>query len=222
MRSRRSFLAQSPIALAAALAACNDDKKRPDVGAIEDLMREHAVLDRILIVYEEGARRLDAAETGWAVDAIGQAARVVRKFIEDYHEKAEEEIIFARLLKAQKLGDVVATLKAQHLVGRPLTDRIESAAIAPTLVNADIRRALVRDLRGYVRMYRPHEAREETVVYPAFKTLVGVKELDEIGEQMEDREQKALGQGGFEKILVEVSAIERTLGVDDLAKFTAS
>jgi hypothetical protein len=33
-----------------------------DVGATEDLMREHGVLNRILLIYEEGLRRLRAKE----------------------------------------------------------------------------------------------------------------------------------------------------------------
>jgi hypothetical protein len=41
-----------------------DDKKKDEeeVSAPEDLMREHGVLNRILLIYEEGLRRLRAKE----------------------------------------------------------------------------------------------------------------------------------------------------------------
>jgi hypothetical protein len=38
------------------------DKGEEGVGATEDLMREHGVLNRVLLVYEEGLRRLRAKE----------------------------------------------------------------------------------------------------------------------------------------------------------------
>jgi len=43
---------------------CDDKKNQPEeeVGAAEDLMREHGVLNRILLIYEDGLRRLRAKE----------------------------------------------------------------------------------------------------------------------------------------------------------------
>src|SRR6476469_6397929 len=42
----------------------------------EDLMREHGVLSRILLVYEESARRLDA-EQPLSVDALAKSADII-------------------------------------------------------------------------------------------------------------------------------------------------
>ena len=42
-------------------AAPAHGKSRPsDVNATEDLMREHGVLNRVLLIYEEGVRRIEA------------------------------------------------------------------------------------------------------------------------------------------------------------------
>ena len=38
------------------------DKPEEDVAAAEDLMREHGVLNRVLLIYEEGLRRLHARQ----------------------------------------------------------------------------------------------------------------------------------------------------------------
>src|SRR2546429_489829 len=64
--NRRRFLAASGVAGIGTLVltqaeARADDKKNEmeeEVGAAEDLMREHGVLNRILLIYEEGLRRL--------------------------------------------------------------------------------------------------------------------------------------------------------------------
>src|SRR5947209_4273522 len=64
-----------------------DDKKdEEDVGAAEDLMREHGVLNRLLLIYEEGMRRVKAREDV-TPDVFRKPAELARKFVEDYHEK---------------------------------------------------------------------------------------------------------------------------------------
>jgi hypothetical protein len=120
------------------------------VGPAEDLMREHGVLNRILLIYDEGIRR-------------------------------------TRVLPHATATDTAA-----------LADR----------------------LGQFVRMYRPHEAREDTVLFPAFRELVPREEYERLGEQLESREDEVLGRRGFERIVDEVAGIERGLGIYDLASFT--
>lgn len=71
-------------------------------------------------------------------------------------------------------------------------------------------------------MYRPHEAREDTVLFPALRTIVSPKELDAMGEQFEDREHALFGKEGFGGIVAEIAKLEETLGIHDLAQFTPS
>ena len=37
-------------------------------------------------------------------------------------------------------------------------------------------------------MYRPHEAREDTVLFPALRTILKPKQVEELGERMEEDE----------------------------------
>ena len=80
--------------------------------------------------------------------------------------------------------------------------------------------ALADRLGQFVRMYRPHEAREDTVLFPAFRDLVTKQEYERLGEEFEGQEDKILGERGFERIVDEVAGIEKALGIDDLASFT--
>jgi hemerythrin-like domain-containing protein len=67
--------------------------EQEDVSANEDLMREHGILNRLLLIYQEIARRIDNDEA-FDVQSLAAAAQLMRTFIEDYHEKLEEEFIF--------------------------------------------------------------------------------------------------------------------------------
>jgi hemerythrin-like domain-containing protein len=192
----------------------NDDEVTP----AEDLMREHGVLRRVMYLYDDAAERLSTRREV-PLDALAACAGIVRHVIEDYHEKLEEDFLFPRFEKAGKLADLTAILRRQHEVGRTLTQQIVALAKAP-LADAD-KAKLASALRAFNHMYRPHAAREDTVLFPLFRGLVGKHEYEELGEQFEARETKMLGDHGFEHAVEEVARLEQAFGVDDLAKLTA-
>jgi hemerythrin-like domain-containing protein len=209
---------------AAAVAKGGSSRKREkqeDIGPGEDLMREHGVLRRILLVYAESGRRLERG-AGFDADAIANSARLIRRFIEDYHERQEEEVVFPRFERAHKLVELVGILREQHRAGRKLTERVQGLATAAALKDAERRRQLQAALASFVRMYEPHASREDTVLFPALHDIVSRSEYDALGEEFERRERRAFGEGGFEHAVVEVDSIERSLGIEDLALFTPS
>ena len=197
--------------------------KEEDVSPAEDLMREHGVLNRVLLVYEESVHRLDSPDgptTGPLAETIAGAADIIRRFIEQYHEKLEEDFLFPRFEKANKLVDLVATLRRQHLAGRTLTETIRRLANAKSASETSSRQELIRAMQLFVRMYRPHEAREDTVIFPALPSVIGSKELEALGERFEDKEHELFGKAGFEGVVEQVAGLERALGIYDLEKFT--
>jgi len=189
-----------------------------EVAPGEDLMREHGVLRRVMLVYDEATRRLETGEPPPAAP-IAAGAKLVRRVIEDYHEKLEEDFLFPRFEKAGRLQDLVATLRAQHQAGRGVTEAILKLGGGPLRADAD-RKGLAALLRAFNRMYRPHAAREDTVLFPAFHELVGRNAYRELGESFEDREKKVLGKEGFEGAVREVAKLESEVGIADLAQFT--
>ena len=56
-----------------------------EVGATEDLMREHGVLRRALLVYQESAVKLRANAASISPDALQKTAKLFRAFGEEYH-----------------------------------------------------------------------------------------------------------------------------------------
>lgn len=194
-------------------------EKAIEVSPVEDLMREHGVLKRVLLIYEEALRRLDAKQDV-PLKALGDGARIVRSFIEDYHGKLEEHYLFPRFKKANKLVDLVDVLFKQHRVGRQLTSVVLELTTGKPLKADGDHDALRESLRHFVRMFSAHEAREDTVLFPALRQIVSAHEYDALGEEFEEKEHELFGKDGFEEIVARVAAIEKTLGIYDLAQFT--
>jgi hemerythrin-like domain-containing protein len=221
---RRTFLAATAglIATTPILALAEENEKPdPDEGvtAPEDLMKEHGVLNRCLLIYEEGMRRLKSGND-IAPEVFNHTAQLIRKFVEEYHEKNEEKYIFPEFERAKKLVDLVETLKTQHRAGRDVTARILDLAQPNKFRIKDNREELSKACASFIRMYRPHESREDTVLFPALRTILKPKQVEELGERMEEDEHKVLGDEGFEKNVGQVATIEKQLGIYDLTQFT--
>lgn len=182
-------------------------------------MREHGVLKRVLLVYREAVRRLSGQED-MAPEPLAEAARVVREFIEDYHERLEEDFLFPRFRKAIVQIPLVDTLQQQHQAGRRLTDLALRFSTVEAIRNEESRAKLVNALGQFIRMYEPHEAREDTVLFPALRKIVSPHEYGALGEEFEKKEHQLFGEGGFDKMVDRVATIEKELGIHDLAQFT--
>ena len=225
--TRRKFIKAGGILIAASAIDATtgvfgkeeEKKKENEVSPPEDLMREHGVLKRILLVYGEALRRMDAKED-LPPEPILESAKIIRSFVEDYHEKLEENFLFPRFKKANKLTDLVDVLLQQHQGGRRLTDITIQFATNEALKNPGDRLKLADSMRQFIRMYNPHEAREDTVLFPAFRGIVSAHEFDSLGEDFEKKEDELFGDDGFEKMVDKVAGIEKKLGIYDLAQFT--
>jgi len=182
-------------------------------------MKEHGVLNRCLLIYESGIARLQGNQEV-APAVFNHTARLVKKFVEEDHEKNEEDFIFPVFVKAGKLTDLVETLKTQHKAGRTVTaEIIRLSEPDPFRAKANQER-IVKAVQSFIRMYRPHEAREDTVLFPTFRTILTPKQVESLGGRMEEAEHKVLGDEGFEKSVAQVAAIEKQLGIYDLKQFT--
>ena len=224
-KTRRTFVLAAGSALL--LAACRDKDKDKDkdhdekgddddVSAVEDLMREHGVIRRVLVVYRESATHLRTNPSSIPPDALQRAAKLIRSFAEDYHERQLEEAhIFPALKSAAATGAGAAeipTLLAQHQRGREVTDWI--LAQTNKAIGAAAAEPLARTLDDFARMYEEHAAREDTIVFPAWKKALSKKTVREMGDTFEDIEKKTFGKDGFGHALDEVNAIERMIGLD--------
>jgi hemerythrin-like domain-containing protein len=221
-KTRRSMLWMVPavgVALLASTASlAQEAKEQFEVTPAEDLMREHGLLKRILLIYDEAGRRISAKQD-FSPDVLSGAAKIIQTFIEKYHEKLEEDHLFPRFRQKHVLVELVDTLQTQHAAGRRVTDQILALCAGRLKAEAD-KEKLATALKQFVRMYAPHEAREDTVLFPALHTIISRHEYDALGEEFEKKEHQMFGKEGFEGMVPKVAQIEQEFGIYDLNQFT--
>jgi hemerythrin-like domain-containing protein len=220
---RKKFIKTGLITVAGSFAlnlipSCKEgEEEGQEVSPPEDLMQEHGLLNRILLIYDHCRMQLVNKAT-FPMTAIASSAAIIRQFVEDYHEKQEENYLFPRFKKANQLTDLVNVLLQQHQAGRTLTDKIMHLSKNSPITEADSKQ-LMDALTAFNVMYRPHEAREDTV-FPAFRKIVSGNEYDSLGEEFEKNEHKLFGEDGFDRMVGKVADIENQLGIYDLTQFT--
>lgn len=187
----------------------------PDV----DLMEEHGVLKRVLLIYQEALRRLDGQQPP-PVDAIHDGALIIHDFIEGFHEPLEEGYVFPRLRSAGQLTGTIDTLLLQHARGRERTQIILAGATAQGMATSSTRQQVAGAMTAFIAMYEPHEAREDTVVFPAFRALLTTEQLDGMAATFADLQRRQFGPAAFAAMVRHVATIEQSLGIYELDQFT--
>jgi hemerythrin-like domain-containing protein len=223
LSTRRNFLwiatafALARIASPQAVPAKKEESEE-EVGAVEDLMREHGILRRSLLVYTFAATKLRGNASAISPNGLQKTAKLFQVFGEDYHERQLEEAhIFPAVKKAGGRGaGFVDTLTSQHQRGREITDYIVKVS-----AGAKLNSNLAAALESFVLMYRHHAATEDTIVFPVWKKTLSKQQLDEMGEKFEEIEHRQFGKDGFDDAERQISDIEKELGLADLAMFTA-
>jgi hemerythrin-like domain-containing protein len=226
--SRRDLLHKSTAALtgfvlAPQLFAQEKDQHNdePEVTATEDLMREHGVIRRALLLYAELVPKLRSDPAAVDPGALHKTADLFRRFGEDYHERQlEEEHIFPTIRKMNKpeLTHYVDVLTAQHQRGREITEYV--LAVTNGKIGKQHGSALADIFERFTLMYQNHAAREDTILFPAWKKNYTNRQLDEIGDQFEDIEHKTFGKDGFDDAEEIMTNIEAIFGFTDIAQFT--
>ena len=198
--------------LVAQSSPATPDTTPPDV----DLMQEHGILKRVLLVYQESIDRITSGQPA-PMTAIHDGAEIIHDFIEGFHEAMEEGYVFPVLRRAGQLVSTVDTLLIQHARGRQLTQLILAGSSSPQSNDVE---QISAALAAFVRMYQPHEAREDTVVFPRFRAISTPDQLNQLGVTFAELQRQQFGPNGFAAYVAKVSAIEQSLGIYDLNQFT--
>jgi hemerythrin-like domain-containing protein len=207
-----------------------DPSAAPDPSVIppdDDLMREHGVLKRVLLCYRE---MIAQAQSGGKLNAahVQDSALIIHDYIEGFHEGLEEGYVFPRLQSGQVVstddtlivGSTVTTLVVQHARGRVITQFLLAHATARQLASPGMTTRLAAAMQAFDRMYEPHEAWEDTIVYPAFREIVPPAELTALGAHFAELERQQFHAGEFTVMVNRVAEIEQELGIDNLEQFT--
>lgn len=224
-KSRRELLgwaASGLIATAtAAIPAANAFRTSQPLPAGEDLMQEHGVFGRLLLAYEEIARRLRTNQKGNIEECLRNSTALIVNNVQDHHERIEELMIFPVLTKANTHAALVSTLVEQHKAGRTITDALTKATAGGALDTRSKRDHVAKLLTSFTRMFRPHALREDTVVYPALRQILNEEQYAELSEKVRQLENKMTANPDLSDVVRQLESIETALGINDLSRYTA-
>lgn len=191
----------------------------PSISPTEILSREHAIMERLMIVLESGvASIVDGGDTD--LFPINHAAITIKEFGADHHMVDEEQFIFPKLREAGTMDKLVDTLEIQHDKGRELIGRIIDLTRSGHIDDPGRLNELAGHCMSFVIMYRPHAAWEETVVFPALYDIASENYIDNINLRMHDEERSLMSDPGLRKLMDNLRKIERAAGTADLGSFT--
>lgn len=185
--------------------------------ASEELMLEHGVVHRMLLVFDEAADRVESGEG--LPSAVNDSAAVVDEFIENYHEELEEQLIFPALERAGVHEGMVDELRRQHEVGRQLTGQAYNLLGRGQITKAATRGRLVDTMRTYARMYRAHASWEDTVAFAELRDVMGKEKFREVSSSIESIRAEKLGSGALQSTLDRLRRVEQALGIANLSTY---
>ena len=184
---------------------------------MEDLTSQHALVGRILLVYQMSATK-DTGMTPAPTKVLATAAGMIRSAVDEFHVRIEEDYLFPLFEKSGNMTSLVSTLRQQHAAGKRLNDTILQMASAST-GSASVE-ALAPHLMAYSRMIQAHTAYEETLLYPQIRSALSDTDYERLQTTMQEMSNKKLGPEGFAGMLAKVEELERSAGITGLAQFT--
>ena len=185
--------------------------------AIEVLMQEHRVIERVLDALETAAGHLNAARTvrpGFFLEA----ADFIAGFADGTHHRKEEGVLFGAMIDsgAPREGGAIDMMLDEHEQGRAFTRAMRDAARRLEGGDTEARRAVVSNARGYVALLRDHIAKEDEMLFPMADEILSADRHESVLRGFEQIEQQDSGAGALERfhaLAARLEAEARSLGV---------
>lgn len=174
------------------------------------------MLRRTLLVFEEIERRLRTG-TDVAPEVVASAARLVRDFVQNHHERMEERFVFPVFEEDPAYEPLLAVLEKQHDLGRELIGQILLLTHPKAMKERASRRELAETIHAFSRMYGPHAAREDTELFPRLRELLEPQAYRSLSERLQSERIERWGERGYAKAIEEVASLEEAVGIGNLA-----
>lgn len=186
---------------------------------MEDLMEEHSILRRALLIYEECIKRMNINED-FDPNLLVETTNVIKVIIIFHHALLEHEYIFPRFREADKYVEMCDVLTDQHGKAGEQEELILKYANRDSINNPEEKELLINALKKSIRVFRPHIDREDTEMFPEFKNVVTPFEFYELGKKFKEIEYQKWGENGHRQMVDKIIHVEKALGINDLDSFT--
>ena len=180
--------------------------------AIDILMEEHRLIERVIAILETATNRLEA---GGAVrpGLFIEACDFNKNFADGCHHKKEEGVLF-KSMEAHGVpveSGPIGVMLFEHDQGRAFTRSICQASGHLERGDQSAQVELINAARGYAALLRQHIYKEDNILFPMAARAIPVQAQDMILSDFEKVEAEEIGEGVHEKYLALAEALEAEL-----------
>ncbi len=181
--------------------------------AIDILMEEHRVIERVLDALEVAAGRLHRGEPVRAGFFL-EVAEFATGFADGCHHRKEEGVLFHIMEEhgGPARGGPIEALMQEHVEGRALSCELRSAATALERGDDAAAKRIVKAARGYAALLREHIEKEDEGVFPMAARLIPETEHDRMMAWFAEVEDNDTGMGAHARYLAMAGRLEREVG----------
>ncbi len=177
--------------------------------AIEILVQEHRVIERVLGALETAASRVAGpGESGpsFFIDAC----EFIHGFADGFHHLKEENVLFETLAQygMPRHGGPIAVLLAEHDQGRAFARGLRAAAERWAGGDASARADAVEHAQAYVDLMRQHIAKEENILFVMAEQFLPPDVQELVLADFERVEQERAAPGTRDRFLALATELE--------------
>lgn len=178
--------------------------------AIDVLMEEHRLIERVLDALEAAANALDRRQPvrpGFFLEA----ADFIAGYADGCHHHKEEGVLFDAIVASGLPASEgpIPVMLMEHEQGRAFTRGLRDAARRLDAGDAGAARQVVANARGYVALLRDHIMKEDEVLFPLADELLTPDRQDEVLQGFARIEREDAMEGARERFLSLAAALER-------------
>jgi hemerythrin-like domain-containing protein len=168
--------------------------------AIETLMNEHRVIEKVLSSLETFAERLEDDRDPRR--ALRDYGRFFRDFADRCHHAKEEDGLFAEMVRngfPQERGPI-AVMLSDHAEGRTHVAAILKAGDGEGPLSAEERSSVRYHVREYVPLLRSHILKEDNILYPMASRMLPGEAMEKLAREFDEHEHGTMGEGTHEEL----------------------
>jgi len=171
-------------------------KKKPT----DILEEEHKIIQKVIAAMAVG---VEVLETGKDVkaDTIRNIVEFMRTFGDKCHHGKEEVHLFPLLGQrgVPMHGCPLAVLIHEHEMGRALVKELASAGDAYEKKDSSAKEALIKSLKGLVKLYPDHIWKEDYLLFPMTNKVLSEEDQKDLYEKFEEVEM-SIGKDTHERL----------------------
>lgn len=182
---------------------------------VDNLVREHRLMSRVLDAFEEYVDRLERHADVERHD-LARFVTFFREFADLGHHEKEEGVVFPALVKAGFDWDdgLVAEIRREHNQERYLMRSLRHAALQKDTWSREDERHMVSIARTFIDFERAHVQKENETLLPALRSGVAPEVASEVGHRLEHFDERWSEHGELPWL--------RTLANDLIAEYPRS